>query len=32
VPGDQNLLLCSKLEVPREIILHLRQGDPARLG
>lgn len=32
VPRDQNLLLGSELEVPGEIILHLRQGDAARLG
>jgi len=32
VASDQDLPLGSKLEVPREVILDLCQGYPARLG
>jgi hypothetical protein len=31
VTGDQNFPICSQLEVAREVILYLCQGDPASL-
>jgi hypothetical protein len=32
VTSDQDLPLCSKLKVPRKVILDLCQGHAARLG